>query len=212
MKPINYLITGIFATFAASWFGMTMVPQAQLGNLQPQVEDDGADVYPINIGGVADQGRKVYISYGCVTCHTQGVRDSHSGSDLERKWGNRRSVARDYIYDQPVQIGSVRNGPDLTNIGLRMSNTTWHYKHLYNPRSVSPGSIMPSFPFLFEKRKITGQPSEDALTLSGEDAPPEGYEIVPTSEAKALVGYLLSLNRTHALKEVKEMIKETPAK
>ena len=211
MKPIS-LISGVFLSFAAAWFGMTMIPQFQLGNLQPQVEDEGADVYPINIGGVADQGRKVYVSYGCVTCHTQTVRDAHSGSDIERKWGPRRTVARDYIYDAPDLVGSVRNGPDLTNVGIRLTDATWQYKHLYNPRSVSPGSIMPPFPFLFEKRKVVGQLSADALSLTGDDAPPAGFEIVPTSEAKALVGYLLSLNRTHPLKEVKEMTKETPAK
>lgn len=212
MKSTSLFISGILATFAASLVGMTLIPQAQIGNLQPQVEEDGADVYPINTGGISEQGRKVYISYGCASCHTQGVRDAHSATDLQRKWGNRRSAARDYIYDQPPLVGLVRNGPDLSNIGVRMPNATWHYKHLYNPRSVSPGSIMPAFPFLFEKRKIQGQPSEDALSLTGDDAPPAGYEIVPNAEAKALVGYLMSLNRTHPLKEVKEMIKETPAK
>lgn len=211
MKSIP-LISGLFATFALAWAGITMVPQAQLGKLQPQIEDEGADVYPINTGGIAEQGRKVYVSYGCATCHTQAVRDGHSGPDLDRKWGNRRTVARDYIYDYPVLLGSVRNGPDLSNISTRMADATWHYKHLYNPRSVSPGSIMPPFPFLFEKHKIAGQPSADALTLTGEDAAAAGYEIVPSAEAKALVGYLLSLNHTHALKEVKEMIKEAPAK
>ena len=211
MKPISIII-GIFGSFALAWFGTTLVPQAQLGNLQPQIEDDGADVYPINTGGIADQGRKVYVAYGCVSCHTQAVRDAHMGSDLDRKWGNRRTVARDYIYDRPILLGSVRNGPDLTNIGTRMTDASWHYKHLYNPRSVSPGSIMPPFPFLFETRKISGQRSEDAVNLTGDDAPPVGYEIVPTQEAKALVGYLLSMNRTHALKEVKDMIKEAPAK
>lgn len=212
MKSITYLISGIAATFALAWVGMTMVPQAQLGGLLPQIEDEGADVYPIDIGGVTDQGRQVYVAYGCVNCHTQAVRDSHAGSDLDRQWGNRRTVARDYLYDKPVQIGTVRNGPDLSNVGVRMTSATWHYKHLYNPRSVSPGSIMPGFPFLFETRKISGHPSEDALSLTGEDAPPAGCEIVPGPEAKALVGYLLALNRTHPLKEVKEMIKETPAK
>ena len=211
MKSIS-LISGIFGAFALAWFGTTIIPQTQLGNLQPQVEDEGADVYPINIGGVAEQGRKVYVSMGCVTCHTQAVRDAHTGSDIDRKWGTRRSVARDYIYDRPVLLGSVRNGPDLTNVGTRMTNASWHYKHLYNPRSVSPGSIMPPFPFLFEKRKIVGQRSDDALNLTGDEAPPAGYEIVPTAEAKSLVGYLLSMNRTHALNEVKEMIKENPAK
>jgi cytochrome c oxidase cbb3-type subunit 2 len=124
--------------------------------------------------------------------------------DVERGWGTRQTVARDYIYDNPVQLGTTRNGPDLANIGERQKSAQWHYQHLYNPRSLTPESIMPSFRFLFEKRKISGQKSEDALNLIGDDAVEEGYEVVPTQDAKALVGYLLSLDHSHPLKEVKE--------
>lgn len=207
MKQFPLLFGGIFATFALGWFGMVAIPQAQIGDLQPQVDEENNDIYPVNTSGVADQGRAVYVANGCVYCHSQQVRAAHSGADIARGWGSRRTVARDYIYESPVQLGAVRNGPDLANVGTRQvggaDNVGWHYRHLYNPRSVTPGSIMPPFRFLFETRKITGQRSVDALNLTGADAPPDGYEIVPTAEAKSLVGYLVSLDKSHPLKEVK---------
>jgi len=203
VKRLPLFFTGVFATFALAWLGVVAVPQAQLRNLQPQIDEDNTtDVYPVNVGGVADQGRRVFVANGCVSCHSQQLRGAGT-VDAERGWGNRRTVPLDYIYGQPVELGLMRNGPDLTNIGVRQPNAEWHYLHLYNPRAVTPGSIMPPFRFLFEKRKISGARSADALYLSGVDALPDGYEMVPTPDAKALVGYLLSRDKSHPLKEIK---------
>ena len=66
-------------------------------------------------------------------------------------------------------------------------------------------SNMPAYRFLYEKRRINGEPSADALKLSGSDAPGEGWEIVPTYEAECLVAYLMSLDQSHPLKEVKSV-------
>jgi cytochrome c oxidase cbb3-type subunit 2 len=80
------------------------------------------------------------------------------------------------------------------NVGARPLNAEWHYKHLLDPQITSPGSIMPPFAFLFETRKIVGQPSPKALRgLPAQYTPPAGYEILPTSRGEALVAYLLSL-------------------
>jgi cytochrome c oxidase cbb3-type subunit 2 len=62
---------------------------------------------------------------------------------------------------------------------------------------------MPAYRFLYEKRLISGERSADALNLRAADAPPDGWEIVPTYEAKCLVAYLMSLDQSHPLKEVK---------
>ena len=62
---------------------------------------------------------------------------------------------------------------------------------------------MPAYEFLYEKRRIGGQQSVDALHLRGDEAPGEGWEIVPTYDAKCLVAYLMSLNQSHPLNEVK---------
>jgi cytochrome c oxidase cbb3-type subunit 2 len=73
--------------------------------------------------------------------------------------------------------------------------------HLYDPQITSPGTIMPSYKFLFEKRKIVGQVDENALKLTGGLAPPPGYQIVPSIEARHLVAYLTTLDHSHPLKE-----------
>ena len=203
MKSFRLFFIGIFATFALGWVGVVAIPRAQLANLQPVVDEDNpADVYPIDAGGVAEQGRRIFVANGCISCHSQQVRGAGS-IDIARGWGDRRTVALDYIYGQPVRLGTLRIGPDLTNIGARRPNADWHYLHLYNSRTVMPGSVMPPFRFLFETRKISGQRSSDALFLTGKDAPPDGFEVVPTPEARALVGYLLSLDKSHPLKGLK---------
>ena len=82
-------------------------------------------------------------------------------------------------------------------------SAAWHHLHLYSPRSLNLDSNMPAYKFLYEKRPIGGQRSADALPLRGDEAPGEGWEIVPTYDAKCLVAYLMSLNQSHPLSEVK---------
>jgi len=81
----------------------------------------------------------------------------------------------------------------LADVGARLGNADWQLLHLYTPQSVVKGSVMPPFRFLFETRKIAGAPSPDALHLPEELAPPAGFEVVPTDDAKNLAAYLLSL-------------------
>jgi cytochrome c oxidase cbb3-type subunit 2 len=202
------IFLGILGVFAISFLALAVAPAIQLNGLQPVVDQDTGDIYPINVSGVQAQGRAVYVAQGCVSCHTEQVRGLDDGADLLRGWGVRRTVARDYIYEQPVLLGYMRNGPDLANIGSRKDpkdpnryTVAWHYKHLYDPRLVASDSIMPSYKFLFETRKIAGQQDADALQLTGADAPPPGYEIVPTTEARELVGYLTTLDHSHPLAE-----------
>jgi cytochrome c oxidase cbb3-type subunit II len=214
MKPSPALLAGIFAAFAFSWFGLTVVPQEQIGNLQPEVDEEAGTVYPMVPSGLAERGRQVYHENGCVYCHTQVVREVNAGADIARGWGKRRTFAKDYIYENPIAIGYVRFGPDLSNIGseelldpstgaARHKDAAWHYQHLFNPRSLVKNSLMPPYSFFFNVRKISGQRSEDALALSGTDAPAPGYEVVPSADAKALVAYLQSLDRGQDLKDAK---------
>jgi len=115
------------------------------------------------------------------------------GPDIARGWGQRRTVAEDFLYDYPVMPGSQRIGPDLANVGLRLPDANWHLLHLYAPGHTAQGSTMPPYRYLFQKRKIDPVLSPDALVLPAELAPPPGFEIVPKPEAKALVAYLVSL-------------------
>ena len=389
MKGLTALFLGIFGTFAFSWLGLTVVPSMQIGHLDPQMDEEGNDPYPAPQSGLAERGRRVYVANGCVYCHSQQVRADYAASDIERKWGERRSAPRDYIFERPVLLGKMRMGPDLANIGKRApaddakapapgsTNSTapanaaaapanaaaapanaaaapanaaaapasaaaapasaaaapanaaaapanaaaapanaastqagvtstqanaapasasaaptpakaaaapavaaqppsgaplppgapssgeapsaggtgtaplppgagpgpspaaavaantaavttaptttegasneplqysaaWHHRHLYDPRSVTWHSNMPSFKFLYEKRRITGQPAANALKLGGPAAAPDGWEIVPTYDAEALVAYLMSLDHSHALKEVKSAAPVSP--
>jgi cytochrome c oxidase cbb3-type subunit 2 len=138
-----------------------------------------------------------------VVCHSQQVRQtSITHADIDRKWGKRPSVARDYLRDAISFLGIMRIGPDLSNVGTRLSDPLWHYQHLYEPACLVTGSTMPSYRYLFQLQKIQGQRSAEAVTLVGPHVPQEGYEVVPTEDAKNLVAYLLSLKQDYILPEV----------
>lgn len=142
------------------------------------------------------RGRQVYVANGCVYCHSQQPRDPSVGPDQQRGWG-RPSVPGDYHYDAPHLLGTMRTGPDLFNIAVRQPSRDWHLGHLYQPRAYLPGSIMPAYPFLFERRQGTdAQPGEVVLSLPPGVAP-TGMRVVATEDAIALVDYLLSLDRTY---------------
>ncbi len=111
MRGLTPLILGIFGTFAFSWVGLLLVPNYQIGHLDPQSDEEGTDVYPLPQSGLAERGRKVYLANGCFYCHTQQVRPDYVSSDIDRKWGDRRSAPRDYIFDRPVLLGRDAHGP-----------------------------------------------------------------------------------------------------
>jgi len=117
-----------------------------------------------------------------------------TGPDIDRGWGRRHSVAEDFLYDDPVQLGSVRIGPDLADVGARQPDANWQLVHLYAPQSVAKGSAMPPFRYLFQVKKIGSFPSPDALVFPNNFGPPAGYEVVPAPQAQELAAYLLSLH------------------
>jgi cbb3-type cytochrome oxidase cytochrome c subunit len=348
MKGLAPLFLGIFGTFAFSWIGLTVIPNWQIGHLNPQSDEEGTDIYPQPQSGMFERGAHVYAANGCIYCHSQQVRAEYAGADIERGWGNRRSAPRDYIFEQSVSLGKMRMGQDIANIGARapaeqqspapagaaspaapaqgapssgsaaspsaagspatqgaatsaaagspaiapaapqsqsapapgtaasaqalpatspagaaapspassspkgspppgpptglvspspgaaanatpggktapssgpqiagppwpiqtigeppMYSAAWHHVHLYSPRSINLDSNMPSYRFLYQKRRISDARSADALQLTGSDAPPEGWEVIPTYDAKCLVAYLMALNQSHPLNEVR---------
>jgi cytochrome c oxidase cbb3-type subunit I/II len=89
------------------------------------------------------QGRDIYIREGCVSCHSQLVRPFRSETERYGEY----SKAGEYVYDHPFLWGSKRTGPDLAREGKKYPNV-WHYLHLEDPRQMSPGSIMPRYPWL----------------------------------------------------------------
>jgi len=313
--------------------GLTVIPNWQIGHLNPQSDEEGTDIYPQPQSGMFQRGARVYAANGCAYCHSQQVRPEYAAADIERGWGNRRSAPRDYIFERPVFLAKMRVGQDIANIGARapaeqqspppagaaspaaspaqpgaspapaasptassspssagspapaappttqgaavssppppagapataaaassapspkaaapapptgvaspspgamtnvssgattapssgpqtagppwpeqtlgeppMYSAAWHHVHLYSPRSINLDSNMPAYRFLYEKRRIRDQRSADALRLTGSDAPPEGWEVIPTYDAKCLVAYLMALNQSHPLNDVR---------
>src|SRR5512133_1360038 len=119
MKGLAPLFLGIFGTFAFSWIGLTVIPTWQIGHLNPESDEEGTDHYPRPQSGMFARGEHVYAANGCVYCHSLQGRADYIADDSERKWGNRRSAPRDYIFDRPIFLGKMRMGQDLANIGAR---------------------------------------------------------------------------------------------
>jgi cytochrome c oxidase cbb3-type subunit I/II len=90
-------------------------------------------------------GRDIYVREGCYLCHSQMVRPFR---DEVARYGE-YSKAGEFVYDHPFQWGSKRTGPDLARVGGKYPDS-WHYNHLLDPSSMSPGSIMPSYLWLFD--------------------------------------------------------------
>lgn len=92
-------------------------------------------------------GRDVYIREGCYTCHSQTVRPM---SHEVLRYG-KPSEAAEFVYDHPFQWGSKRTGPDLARVGGKYPHM-WHYKHFWEPREVTAGSIMPTYRWIFDSK------------------------------------------------------------
>lgn len=90
------------------------------------------------------EGRDIYIAEGCNNCHSQMIRPFRSETERYGEY----SKAGEFVYDHPFLWGSKRTGPDLHRIGGKYPDS-WHVRHMYDPTSTSPGSIMPAYPWLF---------------------------------------------------------------
>jgi cytochrome c oxidase cbb3-type subunit I/II len=162
------------------------------------------------------QGRDIYIREGCYTCHSQMVRPFRSETARYGEY----SKAGEFVYDHPFQWGSKRTGPDLAREGtqkIRKPNS-WHFNHMYEPQSISPGSIMPRYTWLFENdidmditeakikaMQTLGVPYEhgyekeankDLMKQANEivaDLQKENIKAMPQKEIIALIAYLQRL-------------------
>ena len=194
----------IFLTLAFAWLAFVVGAKNQYGDLEPtaeSLEEDGsipidAELYPKSMPGIAQQGAKDYLSLGCVTCHTQQVRSEESGFDVERGWGKRPSVPRDYILQNEVLLGHNRVGPDLANIGLREYSTEWLHQHLFMPQTLVDGSICQPSPFLYD---VSEEPSEGYIESKSDH---KTVYIKPSFRANRIVAYLESLKQDYELPEI----------
>jgi cytochrome c oxidase cbb3-type subunit I/II len=159
------------------------------------------------------QGRDIYIREGCYTCHSQMIRPFRSETERYGEY----SKAGEFVYDHPFQWGSKRTGPDLARVGGKYPNS-WHYNHMLDPVTMSPGSIMPSYESMTEKAldisstpaKIRAMQSfgvpyadgydkianEDLMKQAIEiaaDIEKSGIEVAPNKEVVAIIAYLQRL-------------------
>ena len=194
----------IFLTLAFAWLAFVVGAKNQYGDLEPtaeSLEDDGsipvdAELFPKAMPGIAQLGAKDYLSLGCATCHTQQVRSEKAGFDVERGWGKRPSVPRDYVLQNEVLLGHNRVGPDLANVGLREYSSEWLHQHLFMPQSVVEGSICQPTPFLYEQVE---EPTDKTIETSIDGEP---IFIKPSIRADRLVAYLEALKQDYELPEM----------
>ncbi|MGO4326099.1 cbb3-type cytochrome c oxidase subunit II [Cupriavidus sp. 2TAF22] len=189
MNNERALLAGGMVMLALATSALVVIPYLQLRDVKPT---EGVKPY----SAAQLRGREVYIANGCVYCHSQQPRDASFAPDAKRGWG-RVAVAGDYYYDKPHLLGTMRTGPDLMNIGARQPSADWHLGHLYQPRAYVPGSIMPSYPFMFDIKDKAEQ--GDKVVALPEAFNPPGKVVVATATALDLVAYLQSLNRTGAV-------------
>lgn len=112
-----------------------------------------ADKYVVKVSAIKPYsplelyGRDIYVREGCYTCHSQTVRPM--AHEVVRY--GKASNAAEFVYDHPFQWGSKRTGPDLARVGGKYPHM-WHYKHFWDPREVTAGSLMPRYTWLFDKK------------------------------------------------------------
>jgi cytochrome c oxidase cbb3-type subunit I/II len=127
------------------------------------------------------QGRDLYIKEGCVGCHSQMVRPFRSETERYGEYAK----AGEYVYDHPFLWGSKRTGPDLLRLGGKYPDS-WHYNHMLDPTSMSPGSIMPAYPWLFEQELDNTNLEAKISAMRTLGVPyPLGYEKQALADLKA---------------------------
>lgn len=191
------LLAALAISFALPWYFLVVAPFVAQSQATPIPYGEGEEVeggltaYPDRVlqrRGASDYGQKVYAAEGCAYCHTQVVRPTYAGPDMWRQnWGGREAdgLARetrpqDYANEFIAPLGYQRIGPDLANVGHRITTAEEMHRHLYDPKSVSHSSKMPSYRHLYKRS-------------------PDGKGYVPTPKAQALVDYLLSLKKDQIL-------------
>jgi cytochrome c oxidase cbb3-type subunit I/II len=160
-------------------------------------------------------GRDLYISEGCVNCHSQMIRPLRAETERYGEY----SKPGEFVYDHPFQWGSRRIGPDLARVGRKIPSPLWHLRHFNEPTDTSPGSIMPAYPHLLEQEidfaeaaasigamQRIGVPytddevaaaerlaAEQAQAIAARIVDEQGPEGMQDRKAIALIAYLLRL-------------------
>ncbi|SFC98961.1 cytochrome c oxidase cbb3-type subunit I/II [Flexibacter flexilis DSM 6793] len=216
-KPVTFTVLALVAILIGG--AIEMVPTFLIKNNIPTI----SSVKPYTPLELV--GRDLYIREGCVNCHSQMVRPFRSETERYGEY----SKAGEFVYDHPFLWGSKRTGPDLHRVGGKYPDS-WHYNHMLDPTTMSPGSIMPSYPWLFDQtidatniaakleimRKLGVPYSDDAVATAPENMKTQANGIVQSlakdkiqvnadAEIVALIAYLQRLGTDIKNKSAEEM-------
>jgi cytochrome c oxidase cbb3-type subunit I/II len=123
-------------------------------------------------------GRDIYVREGCYTCHSQMIRPFR---DEVARYGE-YSKAGEFVYDHPFQWGSKRTGPDLAREGGKYPDS-WHYNHMMEPTLMSPGSIMPRYPWLLDNKIDTALTGAKIRAMQTLGVPyPKGFDKIANED------------------------------
>ncbi|RIL08615.1 MAG: cytochrome C oxidase Cbb3 [Proteobacteria bacterium] len=182
-KPVMFTVLALIAVIIGGM--VEIVPMLAIASNVPTIKSV-RPYSPLEL-----EGRDLYIREGCYTCHSQMVRPFR---DEVIRYGE-YSKSGEFVYDHPFQFGSKRTGPDLHRVGGKYPNL-WHYRHMLDPQSVTAGSIMPAYPWLFSENldtSLTGRKLEVMKQLGVPYSEGEIAESVPAlrQQASALVEALV---------------------
>jgi cytochrome c oxidase cbb3-type subunit I/II len=163
-RPIQMLVFSLIAVAIGG--AIEMIPTFMVKSNIPTI----ASVKPYT--PLELQGRDIYVREGCYLCHSQMIRPFRSEVVRYGEY----SKAGEFVYDHPFQWGSKRTGPDLARIGGKYPNS-WHFNHMYEPSSISPGTVMPNYPWLFENNIDTSLTPAKIRAMMTLGVPyPAGYD------------------------------------
>jgi len=183
---------GLFAvmtTIAILIGGIVEIVPMYTAGAGPETGDWVTPYTPLEVAG-----RDIYIREGCYLCHSQWVRPMRAEVLRYGEW----SRGPEYQYDRPFLLGSRRMGPDLHRLSQKYPDA-WHYEHMRDPRSTSPGSVMPAYPWLLERSVDPGdvRASVRALQKAGvpySDAEVEGVGASLEAQGQQIVANLAGAN------------------
>ncbi len=196
MKNGPLLFLSLFGTLLLSWSVVVVSSTNQLAAQKTHFDALENLAFPQKAPGLASRGMEVYKSLGCASCHTQQVRRPGYGNDGARGWGDRQSVARDYMLINNPPLGQLRRGPDLANFNLRAVKLGLDQNRLYQQLYTGTNG-MPAYRFLFDEVPVKGARLATALPFPS--AP--GTQLLPSRDAEALATYLLSLKQDYVFPE-----------
>ncbi len=190
-NPTLFLIVAVLA-FSVGSVVSTAVPFFLKSTVPPLADGEVEPYTPLQ-----QEGRDIYIREGCNNCHTQTVRPLYSEV---LRYGP-YSRAAEFEYDRPHLWGSRRTGPDLARVGGKYPDA-WHYRHMVDPQSIVPGSTMPPFPWLKERKLDTSHTRKKMAVLGMPANADEMAELDGVTELDALVAYLQCLGTAIARPEI----------